>query len=46
MIEQLKTAIKQYAKRQITWFKKDKRINWFKPNQRKKIEKMVASFVD
>jgi tRNA dimethylallyltransferase len=28
MLEQLETAINQYAKRQMTWFKKDKRITW------------------
>lgn len=28
MIEQLKKAIWHYAKRQMTWFKKDKRIIW------------------
>lgn len=27
-IENLKKATRNYAKRQITWFKKDKRINW------------------
>lgn len=30
MIEQLKTAIGQYAKRQMTWFKRDERIVWLK----------------
>ena len=28
MLVQLETAINQYAKRQITWFKRDKRIRW------------------
>jgi tRNA dimethylallyltransferase len=28
MLEQLEAAINQYAKRQLTWFKKDKRIKW------------------
>ena len=30
MREQLLTAIKQYAKRQMTWFKRDKSIKWVK----------------
>jgi len=30
MIEKLEQAINQYAKRQMTWFKRDKNINWFK----------------
>jgi tRNA dimethylallyltransferase len=28
MVEQLEIAINQYAKRQMTWFKRDKRIAW------------------
>jgi len=27
-IELIKTNTRQYAKRQVTWFKKDKDINW------------------
>ncbi len=29
--EQLGTAIRQFAKEQVTWFKRDKRINWLDP---------------
>lgn len=32
MHKSLLTAIKQYAKRQMTWFKKDKEINWISPS--------------
>ena len=28
MVEQLGTAIKQFAKRQMTWFRRDPRIHW------------------
>jgi tRNA dimethylallyltransferase len=28
MVEQLKNAIHHFAKRQMTWFKRDKRIHW------------------
>ena len=31
MIARLQTEIWQYAKRQITWFKRDKTIKWFNP---------------
>ncbi len=31
-INQLKTNTRQYAKRQMTWFKKDGAINWFNAN--------------
>ncbi|MBS1622264.1 MAG: tRNA (adenosine(37)-N6)-dimethylallyltransferase MiaA [Bacteroidetes bacterium] len=32
-VEKMKRNTRQYAKRQMTWFKKDKRINWFFPIQ-------------
>jgi tRNA dimethylallyltransferase len=45
MVEQLNTAIWQYAKRQKTWFKRNKRIKWFSPNEMNKIEKEVENFL-
>lgn len=33
MVEDLSTKIWQYAKRQLTWFKKDARIKWLTPKQ-------------
>jgi tRNA dimethylallyltransferase len=36
-----------YARRQLTWFKKDKRIKWFnisKPNYQNEVEKLVESW--
>ena len=45
MIDQLSKAIYQYAKRQMTWFKKDKRIVWIKPEERGEAEKIVKSFL-
>jgi tRNA dimethylallyltransferase len=32
-IRLLKRNSRRYAKRQVTWFKKDKEIRWFKPDQ-------------
>lgn len=32
-VKQIKTATKQYAKRQRTWFNKDKRIHWINYNE-------------
>lgn len=32
-IEQIKTNTRQYAKRQLTWFRKDEEIKWFAPGQ-------------
>ncbi len=45
MVEQLNTAIWQYAKRQKTWFKRDKRIKWFSLKEMSKIEKEVEGFL-
>jgi len=45
MIEALKIKIRQYAKRQRTWFKRDKKIKWVKLTEFKKIEKMVKEFL-
>jgi len=36
-VEKIKTNTRRYAKRQITWFKRDKEINWFLPEERQKI---------
>jgi len=32
-IRNIKTNTRQYAKRQMTWFRKDKDIKWFDPTQ-------------
>jgi tRNA dimethylallyltransferase len=40
-IEKVKTSTRQYAKRQLTWFKNDKDINWFSPMQIKEIIESV-----
>jgi tRNA dimethylallyltransferase len=36
-IEQIKTNTRQYAKRQMTWFKKDKEINWIERSRIKEL---------
>ncbi len=43
MIRQLTTAIWHYAKRQMTWFKRDKNINWIEEPTR--AEKLVRDFL-
>ena len=48
MIEQLNKAIWHYAKRQKTWFKKDKRINWFNPDkseEKQRINRLINNFL-
>jgi len=43
--EQLEKEIRRYAKRQMTWFKKQKNVLWFKPNETKKISTKVEKFL-
>ena len=45
MIRLLEIAIRQYAKRQMTWFKRDKRIRWFDPKDVEKIETEIENFL-
>lgn len=47
LIEKLKTKIHQYAKRQVTWFKKEKNITWFditKENYINNVERLVIDW--
>ena len=43
LIQQLTTAIQQFAKRQMTWFKRDQNINWIVTA--KQAEKIAKKFV-
>lgn len=45
LIERLSTKIWQYAKRQMTWFKRDQRIQWFAPTDKSAIEKVCSEFL-
>ena len=42
-IEKIKTNTRRYAKRQLTWFKRDKAINWFHPDEKKEIFNFLKS---
>jgi len=44
-VEEIKKNTRQYAKRQITWFKKDKEINWVNANQTGEIFSMAQKLV-
>ncbi|MBO05802.1 MAG: tRNA (adenosine(37)-N6)-dimethylallyltransferase MiaA [Parcubacteria group bacterium] len=46
MIEKLNIAIRQYAKRQKTWFKRDERIKWFRPEENKRILELIQVFLN
>ena len=43
MVEKLHIAIRQFAKKQMTWFKKDKRIKWV--NNKTEAEKLINKFL-
>ena len=43
MLEKLNIEIYKYAKRQMTWFKRDKEIVWFNPKESKKIEGYIQN---
>ena len=40
-IELIKRNSRRYAKRQLSWFRRDKEINWFHPAQKEEIIKFV-----
>jgi len=42
-IEKIKQNTRNYAKRQMTWFKKDKEIQWVDANEVLKVEELVNS---
>ncbi|MDO8492757.1 MAG: tRNA (adenosine(37)-N6)-dimethylallyltransferase MiaA [bacterium] len=45
LLEKIEKENWHYAKRQMTWFKRDKKIRWFKPTESKKIEKAIKIFL-
>lgn len=44
-IRLLKRNSRRYAKRQLTWFKKNESIHWFEPTQYNEILKLVNSWI-
>ncbi len=44
MVEKLEKDIEHFAKRQMTWFKKDKRICWVKTQ--KEVENLIKDFLE
>lgn len=45
LVDVLKHKIWQYAKRQMTWFKRDEDTRWFNLRQQKQIENVVEKFL-
>jgi len=44
MIEELNTAIIQYAKRQMTWFRANTQIHWIDSTSKHELKKAISSF--
>ncbi|MEQ8623760.1 MAG: tRNA (adenosine(37)-N6)-dimethylallyltransferase MiaA [Vicingaceae bacterium] len=42
-VEKIKVNSRRYAKRQLTWFKNDKEIEWFAPDQKAQIIEYIRS---
>lgn len=45
MLERLEIEIAQFAKRQMTWFKRNEKIEWFDPKDTKKVLKRAKEFL-
>ena len=45
MLDELETEIKQYAKRQYTWFRREKRIHWIEYTDQVKALKLAQDFL-
>ncbi|RYD55126.1 MAG: tRNA (adenosine(37)-N6)-dimethylallyltransferase MiaA [Sphingobacteriales bacterium] len=41
-VEKIKQHTRNYAKRQFTWFKKDKAFHWFHPTEKDLVEKIIS----
>ena len=46
MVEQIQQKTRNYAKRQLTWFRKDPEIQWFLPHDHSKILSQAAQFFE
>lgn len=44
-LEKIKTNTRRYAKRQMTWFKKDADMHWFKPDEKGKITSFTEGYL-
>lgn len=44
-VEQIKRNSRRYAKRQISWLKRDESVRWFEPTEKQKIFEAVEQFI-
>jgi tRNA dimethylallyltransferase len=45
-ISEIKKNTRRFAKRQLTWFRKDKEITWFEPSQKEKIISFIKEQIN
>lgn len=45
-IESIKLNTMQFAKKQMTWFKRNKEINWFNPSEKEKIKNKINNWLN
>jgi tRNA dimethylallyltransferase len=45
MVEKIKINSRRYAKRQLTWFRKDSRIKWVKIDDFEKMQDVVDQII-
>jgi len=44
-IRLFKRNTRRYAKRQLTWFRKDENIHWFSPDNYQQILYLISNFI-
>ena len=45
-VEEIKKNTRRYAKRQLTWYRKDEKINWFSPFEKEEILDYIFNHLD
>ncbi len=45
-IEKIKVETRRYAKRQMTWYRKNRRIHWFSADEIEKIKELLYKWID
>lgn len=46
LVEKMNIKTFQYVKRQRTWFRRDKKIKWFKPDEKREVFGEIKKFLD
>jgi len=44
VVEEIKKNTRRYAKRQLTWYRKDEKIKWFSPFEKEEILQFILNF--